>query len=237
MDVTCPICKKDPEAVEHAIIKCVSAKAVWAKWIDCPIRILDCSLDVTDLALILMNQGTQSDLEKFFGVAWSIWYNRNQVVNENGGAVAELVWGSAIRLIEDFKEEGNSGIGVIIRDWNNQVVAALSKPLSGRFAVEETEAIAMELGIVLARELGLNQIILEGDSMQTVQAICSKDVWGVAGHIIHGILEGMNGFIYAEARYICRNSNKIAHELAQQAKRSGEECKWFDEVPESSKFV
>ena len=267
MDVTRPICKKDPETVEHAIIKCVSAKAVWAKWIDCPIRILDCSLDVTDLALNLMNQGTQSDLEKFFGVAWSIWYNRNRVVNENG-AVAELVWGSAIRLIEDFKEaniqiiekkgtkdrawkpppkdvylinvdgaipakEGNPGIGVIIRDWNNQVVAALSKPLSGRFVVEETEAIAMEQGIVLAKELGLNQIILEGDSMQTVQAICSKDVWGVAGHIIHGILEGMNGFIYAEARYICRNSNKIAHELAQQAKRSGEECKWFDEVPEN----
>ncbi|XP_030930729.1 uncharacterized protein LOC115956517 [Quercus lobata] len=219
MDVTCPICKKDPETVEHAIIS-VSAKAV------------------------------------------------NQVVNENGGVVAELVWGLAIRLIEDFKEaniqiiekkgtkdrawkpppkdvylinvdgaipakEGNSGIGVIIRDWNNQVVAALSKPLSGRFAVEETEAIAMEQGIVLAKELGLNQIILEGDSMQTVQAICNKDVWGVAGHIIHGILEGMNGFIYAEARYICRNSNKIAHELAQQDKRSGEECKWFDEVPEN----
>ena len=40
--------------------------------------------------------------------------------------------------------EGNSGIGVIVRDWNNQVVAALSMPLSGRFVVEETEAIAME---------------------------------------------------------------------------------------------
>ena len=51
--------------------------------------------------------------------------------------------------------------------------------------------------------------------MQIVQAICNKDVWGVAGYIIHGILQGINGFHYAEARYICRNSNKIAHELAQ----------------------
>ena len=148
-------------------------------------------------------------MERFFGVAWSIWYNRNQVVNEDCEAAAEHVWGLAIRLIEDFNEaniqimkqketkdwawkpppkdvylinvdgaipamEGNSGIGVIVRDWNNQVVAALSMPLSGRFAVEETEAIAMEQGIVLAKELGLNKIILEGDSMQTVQAICSK---------------------------------------------------------------
>ncbi|XP_023891841.2 uncharacterized protein LOC112003851, partial [Quercus suber] len=263
-----PSAKKDLESVEHAILRCVSAKAVWAKWIDCLIKILDCSLDVTDLALSLMNQGNQSDLEKFFGAAWSIWYNRNQVVNEDGGAVAEQVWRLAIHLIEDFKEaniqiikrkgtkdrawkpppkdvylinvdgavpamKGNSGIGVIIRDWNNQVVAALSMPLSGRFAVEETVAIAMEQGVVLAKKLGLNQIILEEDSMQTIQAICSKDVWGVAGHIIHGILQGMNGFNYAEARYICRNSNKIAHELALQAKSLGEECKWIGVVPEN----
>ena len=104
MDVTCPSCKKDPESVEHAILRCDSAKAVWAKWIDCPIKILDCSLNVTDLALSLMNQGIQSDLEKFFGVAQSIWYNRNQVVNEDCGAAAEHVWGLAICLIEDFKE-------------------------------------------------------------------------------------------------------------------------------------
>ena len=91
----------------------------------------------------------------------------------------------------------------------------------------------MEQGIVLAKELGLNQTILEGDSMPTVQAICSKDVWGVAGHIIHGILQGMSGFHYAKARYKCRNSNKIAHELAQQAKRLGAESKWIGVVLES----
>ena len=197
-DVTCPICKKDPETMGHAILRCDFAMVVWAKWIDWPIRILDCNLDVTDFSLNLMSQGTQSDLEKFFGVAWSIWYNRNQVVNEDCGVAADHVGGLAIRLIEDFKEaniqlikpkgkrdkawkpppkdvylinvdgavpamEGNSGIGIIIRDWNNQVVAALSMPLLGRFAVEETEAVAMEHGIVLAKEIGLNQVILEGE--------------------------------------------------------------------------
>ena len=69
--------------------------------------------------------------------------------------------------------------------------------------------------------------------MQTVQAIYNKEVWGVAGHLIHGILQGMNSFNYAEARYICRNSKKIAHELAQQAKFLGEECKWIGVVPEN----
>lgn len=66
-DVICPICKKDLEIVEHAILRCDFAMAVGAKWIDCPIKILECSLDVTDLALNLMSQGSQSDLERFFG--------------------------------------------------------------------------------------------------------------------------------------------------------------------------
>ena len=53
-EVTCPICKKEPKSVKHAILRCASAKAMWAKWIDYPIKILECSLDVTDLALSLM---------------------------------------------------------------------------------------------------------------------------------------------------------------------------------------
>ena len=36
-EVTCPINKKEAESVEHAILRCDSAKAVWAKWIDCPV--------------------------------------------------------------------------------------------------------------------------------------------------------------------------------------------------------
>ena len=49
-EVTCPINKKEAESVEHAILRCDSAKAVWAKWIDCPVKNLECSLDVTNLA-------------------------------------------------------------------------------------------------------------------------------------------------------------------------------------------
>ena len=94
------------------------------------------------MALAIISQGAQSDLEKLFGVAW-------------------VIWGMAIRMIEDFKNannllatgkrnevralkpppegvflinvdgaipamDGHSGVGVVIRDWENQVVAAIS---------------------------------------------------------------------------------------------------------------
>ena len=64
--------------------------------------------------------------------------------------------------------DGHSGVGVVIRDWENQVVAAISLTLPGNFAVEETEAIAMEQGFVLAHMLGLEIIMVEGDFLQTI---------------------------------------------------------------------
>ena len=113
----------------------------------------------------------------------------------------------------------------------SQIVAAVSMPLSGKFAVEETEALAMEKGVILALELGLENVILERDSLQTIQAVKDKECKGMTGHIISGIPE-MSKFKMAEARHINRNGNKIAHELAQQAKRVGELSSWTGTTPE-----
>ena len=76
----CPLCKDDIESVEHAIFKCDIACCVWKMWEDCPISLMDINRDVSDLAIEILHQGTQRDLEKFFGVAWRIWLNRNQVI-------------------------------------------------------------------------------------------------------------------------------------------------------------
>ena len=73
----------------------------------------------------------------------------------------------------------------------------------------------MEKGAILAMELGLENVILEGDSMQTVQAIKDIDCKGLAGNIISGIILEMSFCRMAEVRHISRNGNKIAHELAQ----------------------
>ena len=42
-------------------------------------------MEIVDLALCLLEKGTQRDMEIFFGVAWMIWYNRNQIVHEGNG--------------------------------------------------------------------------------------------------------------------------------------------------------
>ena len=61
-----------------------------------------------------------------------------------------------------------SSIGVVIRDSKGEVAAALCRVLPGCFLVDETEALAIEAGIMLARELDLHQVIVESDSLLVV---------------------------------------------------------------------
>ena len=59
------------------------------------------------MALSIISQGAQSDLEKLFGVAWVIQYYRNQLVYEANKTTVDQVWGTAICMIEDFKNAKN----------------------------------------------------------------------------------------------------------------------------------
>ena len=59
-------------------------------------------------------------------------------------------------------------IGVIIRDSRGEVVVALCRVLLDCFSVDETEVLAVEAGILLARELDLHQVIVESDSLSVV---------------------------------------------------------------------
>ena len=61
-----------------------------------------------------------------------------------------------------------SSVGVIIWDGEGRVVVARSKVLNGMFEVETTEAFAVKEGILLARERGLNHVVIELDSLSVV---------------------------------------------------------------------
>ena len=61
---------------------------------------------------------------------------------------------------------------------------AKSQDMAGSYEVEITEALAVKEGVLLARERGLHQIILETDSLAVVQAISTQSSHGEAGTVI-----------------------------------------------------
>ncbi|KAF3946471.1 hypothetical protein CMV_027266 [Castanea mollissima] len=74
--------------------------------------------------------------------------------------------------------------------------------------------LAVEAGVLLAKELGLQQIIIESDSLLAVQSILAKEVCGETGHIVQGILRVLDCFSSWKIRRVKRDFNRVAHELA-----------------------
>ncbi|KAK9999142.1 hypothetical protein SO802_018745 [Lithocarpus litseifolius] len=100
---SCPLCEKGPESIKHALVHCSKAWEVWWSWQTCPINFGEGNLDVTDIAMQIMEKGSAMDLEIFFITTWSIWYNRNQVVHEQPYLTPSQVWDNAQRLRCDYK--------------------------------------------------------------------------------------------------------------------------------------
>ena len=50
------------------------------------------SLDILDIALNLLDKGTAHDLELFFIVAWTVWWNRNQATHDDIGSPPIQTW-------------------------------------------------------------------------------------------------------------------------------------------------
>ena len=70
-----------------------------------------------------------------------------------------------------FSAQKESGIGVIIRDKASLVVATMSKKVKASLGLLEIEAKAFEVSLQFAKDMGLQEFILEGDSLNVFRAL------------------------------------------------------------------
>jgi hypothetical protein len=104
------------------------------------------------------------------GIRWSAptrgWYKAN--------------WDVAID-----KSCGRMGIDVVIRDEKGQVIVATSKTRLGSFEPTTGEALASFRATSLCRDLGIQQLFLEGDAKLVVDAInLISSTWSRFGHVV-----------------------------------------------------
>ena len=84
-----------------------------------------------------------------------------------------------------FEKDQCAGIGVMM--WNDQglVMASLSQRIPLPFTVIEVEALAAHRAIEFAAEIGLDGVIMEGDSKVLINTLRSKrQSLAQFGHIV-----------------------------------------------------
>ena len=75
----------------------------------------------------------------------------------------------------EFKESSSCGIGIIIRNERDEIMGAMSKRMELPLGALEIEAKAFKEGILLARDLRLKHIVLEGDVQGLPTNLYSND--------------------------------------------------------------
>ena len=122
------------------------------------------------------------------------------------------------------------GAGVIIRDHEGKFIAGLSKKFHAPLGIVEAEAKAFEAGIIFAKEVGIRDLVLEGDSLFVVQAL--KQVLNApstVSSLIYGMLAECNEFRKVSFSHVKRVGNKPAHLLAKQALGLDDFSAWIEE--------
>ena len=132
-----------------------------------------------------------------------------------------------------FKESSSARIGVIIRDNRGKAIGALSMPILLSNSVAVFEALACRRALLFAKEIGLRQVVFEGDSAMVIQAVTHGNAkLAEYGHIVEDIRILATDFDFIQFSHVKRNCNVVADALAKKAKDSLNLAVCLEEVPE-----
>ena len=70
-----------------------------------------------------------------------------------------------------FKKQRMAGVGILIGDAEGQLIGACSRKLEVPLGAIEAEAEAMELGLMFARDLSIQDFTLESGLLMLINAL------------------------------------------------------------------
>ena len=111
-------------------------------------------------------------------------------------------------------------------------MASLTQQVPLPATVIEIKALATRRAMELALEIGLDNIVLEGDNEILFKALKNGDrSLAQHGHLTQDILFLNSHFLAFNLSLICRQCNKLAHSLARKAKSLPYMTVWMENVP------
>jgi hypothetical protein len=120
----------------------------------------------------------------------------------------------------------------VVRDCTGGVVASQcsTRPYINDSTV--AEALAFWTAANLRHQLGLVEAILEGDSLEIVNAAAKEgEVWSNYGPVVEEAKGVLNGRYPWEVKHVRRSANKAAHTIAKWAVADNVNQLWLTTTP------
>ena len=120
----------------------------------------------------------------------------------------------------------------MIRDSNGQVIVALSRKFNAPLGALEVEAKAFEMGLEFARDVCVQDFILEGDSLVVYNALYGFSTPpSMIASIVRGILMSCGPLDRINSSHVKMQGNRLAHLLAKHALGIVDYLTWMEETP------
>ena len=122
-------------------------------------------------------------------------------------------------------------LGVVARDSDGRVIAALSERISLPPTVEALEALACRKAVAFATDLDIQDAVFEGDS-ETIFKHLSSDQPSMAafGHLVDEARKLAATLRSYQFSHVKRHGNMVADKLAKLAKTLYEPTIWVEDI-------
>lgn len=129
------------------------------------------------------------------------------------------------------KTQATAGIGIIVRDSNGLVIASMVEKVHFLDDVDCVEALGAVKALQFGHDLGLNNIQLEGDSLNVISAIQgTAENLSCYGHFVGVARALILQFHSSSVSHVYREGNCVAHCLSRLAFDFDSPRIWMEEV-------
>nr|POE58304.1 hypothetical protein CFP56_05249 [Quercus suber] len=130
------------------------------------------------------------------------------------------------------------GTGVVIRDFEGEVIADLTERTTMPTSVVEIEALACRRAISFAAEIGLRDVVIEGDS-EIIFKLLTSDSTCLAsfGNLLEDAKFAAQAFHNCSFSHVKRNGNSVADKLAKLAKHAIVPQIWLEDIHSDATYL